>query len=158
MDQRWVNARATGIHVCTVVPSLSTVAIIIDNRTVLPNVFPTSPLQLSLKLYFVNSIKLLVLDSSRSYDTARVGLPTAYIYRYVAVIRTAGTSTLRYPSFNGPVSYRNDLIYVFSKDMPMRVQQPFLIANLLHRQFDRTHAWCYTMALRSSLNQFRDRR
>ena len=85
MDQRWVNARATGIHVCTVVPSLSTVAIIIDNRTVLPNVFPTSPLQLSLKLYFVNSIKLLVLDSSRSYDTARVGLPTAYIYRYVVV-------------------------------------------------------------------------
>ncbi len=44
-----------------------------------------SPLQLSLKLYLVNSFKLLVLDSLRSYDTARVGLPTAYIYRYVVV-------------------------------------------------------------------------
>ena len=50
-----------------------------------PQGFPTSPLQLSLKLYLVNSIKLLVLDSARSYDTARVGLPTAYIYRYVVV-------------------------------------------------------------------------
>ncbi len=30
-------------------------------------------------------VKLLVLDSSRSYDTARLGLPTAYIYRYVVV-------------------------------------------------------------------------
>ena len=27
----------------------------------------------------------------------------------------------------------------------MRVQQPFPIANLLHRQFDRTHAWCNTI-------------
>ena len=84
MDQRWVNARATGIHVCTVVPSLSTVATTVRYT---PRFFPTSPLQLSLKLYLVNSIKLLVLDSSRSYDTARVGLPTAYIYRYVVVVQ-----------------------------------------------------------------------
>ena len=83
MDQRWVNARATGIHVCTVVPSLSTVAIIINNRAVHPKVFSNE--STSLKLYLVNSIKLLLLESSRSYDTARVGLPTAYIYRYVVV-------------------------------------------------------------------------
>ena len=50
-----------------------------------------------------------------------------------AVIYTAGTVILRYPSFNGPVFYPNGVMYTCTNGMPMRVQQTFTPTNLLYR-------------------------
>ena len=55
------------------------VAIIINSRTVHPKVFSNESNSIVMEratVSAVNSIKPLVLDSSRSCDTARVGLPT----------------------------------------------------------------------------------
>ena len=59
-----------------------------------------------------------------------VSLPTGCTD--AAVVRTARTSMLHYPGFDPNSLYTNGVVWAWTEDAPIHIQQPFMVTKLLY--------------------------